>query len=76
MVNGVRYELADLLLLKLVHLCSSKRQDLVDVFQSIGITAECEVNQRDTESGDVLDRKIRPSLEVSLSHWKDNSCSP
>jgi hypothetical protein len=55
----------DSLLCKLLNLGVGEAQDLVDVFESVRVAAQREVDERDAESGDILDRKVRPGLSVS-----------
>jgi hypothetical protein len=57
---------ADVLMSELLDLALSKREDLVDILQPVGIARQREVDERDAERSDVLYREIRSGLIVSL----------
>lgn len=61
----------DLLLRIVMDLALSKGENLIHVFQSVWVTREREVDQRDAERSDILDGEIRSCLWTS-----DRSKSP
>ena len=53
-----------------------ERQDLINVFQPVGVTAEREVDERDAERRDILDRQIGPRLDISSHEAEIQADSP
>ena len=53
-----------------------ERQDLINVFQPVGVTAEREVDERNAERRDILDRQIGSRLSISLHEAQVQADSP